>query len=151
MNIIKYLEEAIKLEFNASRLYLVFANYFEEDYNFWWKLSNEEMNHAALLKTGIEFAKINVIPDKFIPENVDDIIKLNNMFDDIIKEFEKNPNRQRCFEIALEIESSAEESHYQKIMDDNSGDKIIEIFKHLNKEDSNHYDRIKKYYSENIL
>jgi len=149
MDIIEHLTTLIELELNASRLYLTFCNLIEEDYHFWWRLSNEEMNHAALLKTAIEFAKLNDLP-YIITENINEVKELNNQFDNIIEDFKKNPNRQKAFEIALEIESSAGESHYQEFMDINSDNKIVQILQQLNKEDEHHFDRIKKYYGENI-
>jgi hypothetical protein len=48
VSIFDYLKEAILLEINASKLYFIFANKYKEDWDFWWKLSNEELNHAAI-------------------------------------------------------------------------------------------------------
>jgi len=151
MNIHLYLEEAIRLELNVADLYSLFAQQFEEDYNFWWKLSNEEMNHASILKTGIEFSKLNKIPQEIIPDNIDGLISLNEKFPSIIDDCQKNPNRQKCFEVALEIESSAGESHYQEIMIKHTDNDIVKIFQKLNKDDIDHYNRIKEYYSKNLL
>lgn len=151
MDIIKYLKEAIKVEFHVSDLYLLFANQFEEDYKFWWKIANEELNHAALLKTGIEFAKLNEFPDEIILGDINDLINLNKKFIKFTKKVKKNPSRQLCFEIALEIENSAGESHYQETMSNHSDNKIIKIFQHLNHDDIDHYNRIKDYYSKNII
>jgi rubrerythrin len=49
------------------------------------------------------------------------------------------------------VENSAGESHYQEIMDVKSDNKVIQILQQLNREDDNHYNRIKKYYGDNIL
>ena len=147
MEIIEYLYELIELEQNAGRLYLMFTNYIQEDYHFWWVLANEEMNHAALLKTGVEFAKLGEFPN-ISTDEINEVKKLNSQFDSIIEEFKKNPNRLKSFEIALEIESSAGESHYQEFMDTKSDNKIVKILQELNREDNNHYNRIKDYYSE---
>ena len=147
---IEYISALIELEQNASRLYLTFSSLIQEDYNFWWRLANEEMNHAALLKTSIEFAKLNELPH-ITTDDLDEVKKLNKQFDGIIEDFRKNPNRQRSFEIALEIENSAGESHYQEFMDVKSDNKVVQILQQLNKEDDNHYNRIKKYYGDNIL
>jgi len=150
MDILDYIYALIELEQNASRLYLTFCNLIQEDYEFWWKLANEEMNHAALLKTGLEFAKLGELPN-ISTNDINDVKELNKQFDDIIEEFKKNPNRHRSFEIALEIESSAGESHYQEFMDTKSDNLIVQILQKLNKEDDNHYNRIKDYYGKSIL
>ncbi len=47
----------------------------------------------------------------------------------------------------MNIEATACESHYQNIMTNESDEnKILDIIKKLNKEDIDHYNRIKKYY-----
>lgn len=151
MDVYKYLEEAIKLELNASDTYFLFSQKFKEDHDFWWELANEELNHAAILKTALEIYKINEFPTTISQEDIDELIKLNNEFDIIEKKFMKNPNRQMCFEIALEIESSAGESHYQELMDENTDDRILKVLQELNKDDTEHYARIKKYYGDHIV
>ena len=150
MDIIKYLEESVKLEYNVSELYIIFAEQFTEDYNFWWKIANEELNHASLLKTAIEFAKMNDFKDILIVGDIDDLIKMNNNFDNIIKDFLINPSRVKCFDIALEIENSAGESHYQETMSIHSDNEIVKIFQKLNQEDIDHYNRINKYKNNEI-
>ena len=150
MDIIKYLEEAIKLEENTSRLYQLFAEHYKDDYIFWWRLSLEELNHSALLKTGIEFAEQNEFPKELIPDNIDEIIQLNDSFDSLIENFKSNPTRYKCFEIALNIESSAGENHFQEVMTNHSDNEIVQIFQKLNKDDINHYNRIKDYFGKII-
>jgi rubrerythrin len=150
MDIIDYLTSLIELEENAAELYLLFSSTIQEDYHFWWKLANEEMNHAALLKTSIEFAKMDELPH-ISTEDLEEVKELNKMFDNIIGEFKENPNRQKAFEIALEIESSAGESHYQEFMDTPSDNRVVQILQKLNRDDDDHYNRIKEYYAKNIL
>lgn len=150
MDVIDYLTALIELEENAAELYLLFSSMIEEDHDFWWKLANEEMNHSALLKTGIEFARLNELPHISI-DDIEEIKEINKEFDSIIGEFKENPSREKAFQISLEIESSAGESHYQEIMDVKTDNKIIQILQELNREDEKHYDRIKEYYGKNIF
>jgi len=147
MEVIKYLEEAVKIEINASKLYFMFADHYKEDFNFWWEIANEELNHAALLKTTIEFAELNDLPEEIILNDIQELINLNLEFDKIIESFKSNPSRQSCFEIALIIESSVGESHYQEIMSGHTDNEVIKIFQHLNREDVNHFERITDYYN----
>jgi len=151
MDVIKYLEESIKIELNTAKLYFVFSDYFKEDYDFWWTIANEELNHAALLKATIKFAEINDLPEGMILDNIGEMIDLNKKIDEVIETFKSNPSRQASFEIALNIETSAGESHYQELMSKHTDNEIIKLFQYLNREDINHYDRIKGYYSKHIL
>lgn len=151
MDVIKYLEEAIKIELNTAKLYFVFSDYFKEDYDFWWTIANEELNHAALLKTSIEYVKLNNLPEEVILNNIGEMIDLNKKIDEVIELFKSNPSRQTSFEIALNIETSAGESHFQELMSTHTDNEIIKLFQYLNREDINHYDRIKSYYGKHIL
>ena len=63
-----------------------------------------------------------------------------------IKKFEKiPPSRDEALNIALKIEDSAAELHFQKFMDEESNSTIDNIFKKLNKDDKNHAMRIRSY------
>jgi len=48
------LEASIELEQCMSELYFLYTNLYPEDREFWWKLANEEINHASLLKSGLK-------------------------------------------------------------------------------------------------
>lgn len=148
MDILYYLRESIKLELNASKLYLLFSEYNEEDNDFWWKLSIEESNHAALLKSGINYINVDKFPIELLPKNIDNVIKVNNQFDDIINDYKTNPSREKSFEIAIKLEESAGESHYENIMNTDTDNRIIKIFQQLNTDDNNHVNRIKKRYEK---
>lgn len=146
MDIVDYLNILIELELNVSRLYLTFSEHLKEDSGFWWKISNEEMNHASILKTAIKFTEFDKLPMDKLLENIDDVIYLNDNFNKIIEEFVENPSKERAFELAIELESSAGESHYQEFMDEFSENKIIQILQNLNNQDNNHIKRIEEYY-----
>ena len=148
--ITEYLDQAVELELNMSRLYMLLAQTYEEDYSLWWTLSNEEVNHASLLRSGIEFAKVDKFPYELVLNNINDIRRLNEKFDSIIESVTDGKSREAAFTTALELESSAEESHFQEVMAGHSDNEIIKIFKRLNEDDINHYDRIKEYYDEYV-
>jgi hypothetical protein len=58
------LKESIDLELNIGDLYQLFSVKFPQDYDFWWKISIEEMNHAVLIES---------INDIFLPEGTSPI------------------------------------------------------------------------------
>lgn len=149
---LKYLEEAIKSELNASDLYKMFCRVFPEDYSFWWKLSIEEEDHASLLRSAYQFYKVQDLPFEITQDDLNRLIEFNNTFDNIIKEFESLPTRRHAFQIAISLENSVGEIHYQKFMTDlNKTDKLSIIFKKLNRDDINHENRIKEYISRNRI
>ena len=148
-NTLKYLDEAVQNELNVSCLYKIFYEYYPEDYIFWWQLSIEEENHASLLRSGKEFHKVVNIPFDISESDMKVLSELNKGFPSIVEEFKKNPSRKYAFDIALHLENSVNEIHYQNFMINNEkDDQISRIFKKLNDDDIDHAIRIKKYMEE---
>jgi ferritin len=144
------LDESIQLELNLAKLYTVFNDCFEEDEEFWWQLSMEERSHAILLQQ----EKKQPQPLAFFPENLlsKDIeaLKVNNgVILDEIKRFASNPgSREDALNLALKIEMSAGESHFQEFMESETGSLTADLFKQLASEDQNHAQRIRDYMKE---
>jgi rubrerythrin len=138
----EYLMEAINLELNMSKLYLKFSNINNTDYIFWYSLSVEEGGHAAILKNIL--SAIDMIEYNF---NITDIElnDLKNTNDNIDVILSNTYNRYDAFNIAMSLENSAGEIHYQKLIDSNIDDKIMKVFLKLNKDDNEHANRILDY------
>ena len=145
----RLLEESVQLELNLGKLYRFFSNFFSEDNDFWWRLGLEENNHAALLKSGIIFLESGVFPDNWSFANMDAIFQSNKYINELLEIYEnKGLKRREAFQIALELEQSAAESHYQEGMispeiQDSSG--LIDMFRNLNRADKDHSQRIQEY------
>jgi hypothetical protein len=145
----RLLVESVQLELNFGKLYRIFADYFSEDYDFWWRLGIEENNHASLLRSGIIFLESEAFPDNWPFANMDAIFQSNKYVNELLEIYErKAPTRIKAFQIALELEQSAAESHYQEAMasgriQDSSG--LIGMFRNLNRADKDHSQRIQEY------
>ena len=75
-NLRQLIDEAIKLELNVAEIYLGFHHRFSEDAGFWWKLVNEEKNHAGLLKNGKQFfLDAGMFPVELVGTSLDAIVK----------------------------------------------------------------------------
>lgn len=151
--VIQYITELSKMEKNVHKLYYSFSEIFQnkKDKDFWYDISIEELNHSSLLISSIDFYEIGALPDYFIKvDDLTDIQELNDNFHIFFDKFADNPTVENAIEIAKEIESSAGEIHYQKIMESEKNDKILNVFKQLNKEDMDHLDRILKYSKSRI-
>lgn len=143
----EYLEEAIQLELNVSKLYIKYSSLNDIDYTFWYALALEEGNHASILKNILQ--SIDMIKYKFsIGETELNELKETNVF---IRQYivMENITREEALSIALSLEETAGEIHYQQLIDEDIGDRIMEIFIKLNKEDEHHADRIREYASIN--
>ena len=146
--VLDLIDEAIKLELNMSNLYSIFNEYIQEDKAFWYRISIEEKNHAALLKTAKDFIRFNKFPRGLLPENLDVLKESNKKVKDMIDRFILNPDRILAFEMAIEIEKSAGEIHFQLFMEKKVNNNINDIFQRLNQADKDHAQRIEKYWHE---
>ena len=146
-DIISIIDESIDLELNVSNLYSIFHKVFPDDASFWWKLEMEENNHAALIRSGKEcFLPINKFPDGLLANSLRELKDTNRKIVSLIKKYEEiPPSREEALNIAIELENSAGELHFQYFMDQEVGPKINEIFKRLNKDDKDHAMRIRSY------
>ena len=144
-DIIKYFDEAIKVELNASKIYAIFSQKFPEDKSFWWSLSLEEINHASLIESEKLFYEVNVFPDELFSVDLEELIKLNDSLHIIMEQFKDNISLENAFKIALEIENSAMELNYQKLAESASSDRAVNLFQELNRADKDHAKRISDY------
>jgi hypothetical protein len=139
------LDESIKLELQVSDLYMLFYNSFPEDEGFWWKLALEEKNHASLIRSIRDiFQSVSGLPESMFSSSAQDIKAANLRIGALLETFSNaSPSREEAFRIALDLEESAGELHYQKFMAESPHEKINQVFKQLNGEDKNHGDRIR--------
>ncbi len=144
------LDESIQLELNLARLYTLFNDHFPDDEDFWWQLAMEERSHAVLLQQ----EKKQPQPLQFFPENLLakdlDALRANNArIVEEIGRFTSTPgSRQEALNLALQIEMSAGEAHFQEFMESESGSLTADLFKTLASEDQNHAHRIREYMEE---
>jgi ferritin len=143
------IEESINLELNVSKIYAHFFKLFPDDAAFWWKLVVEEKNHAALIRSGKEyFEPLRKFPHDLLAPLLQTLKDTNSRLDSLLKKYEEAPpSREEAFNIALKIETSAGELHFQKFMDKEANSTTDNIFKELNKDDKDHAMRI-SYYME---
>ena len=144
------IEESINLELNVSKIYTHFYKLFPDDAAFWWKLVVEEKNHAALIRSGKEyFEPLRKFPHDLLAPLLKILKDANSRLDSLIKKYEEAPpSREEAFNIALKIEESAGELHFQKFMDKEANSTTDNIFKELNKGDKDHAMRISCYMEE---
>ena len=144
------IDESIKLELNVSKIYMFFCNTFPEDSAFWRKLALEEENHADLIKSGKgTFLLPGQFPSELLVSSVQTLCETNNKLVSLLKEYnEKPPSRESAFNIALNIEKSAGELHFQLAIETSPTSSIMEILQVLNKDCKNHANRILAYMSD---
>jgi len=140
----KMLDESIFLELNVAKLYLLFHEIFPEHAMFWWRLHLEEKNHAALIRSIKElFKPAGKIPTNLLSSSLQKlqdsnatITSLRDQYSDI------KPSTEEAFNIALKLELTAGEIHYQEFMDKDQNSMLDKIFQKLNQDDKHHAIRL---------
>jgi hypothetical protein len=145
INILQYLDEAISLELKVSELYHLFSNAFIDDKDFWWQLEIEEKNHAALLKSGKSFYDFGKFPEEIFPNRLELLQESKLKVISLIKSFNSDWTRKKAFDTAIDLENSAGEIHFQNFMHSQEQSDIADVFRKLNRNDSDHSQRIKEY------
>ncbi|NTV01814.1 MAG: rubrerythrin family protein [Chlorobiaceae bacterium] len=147
------LDESIQLELNLARLYTLFNDHFEEDEDFWWQLAMEERSHAALLQQEKKLPQpLAFFPENLLSKDLEALRANNALIAGEAERFAAAPcSRQEAFNLALKIEMSAGEAHFQEFMESDSGSLAGDIFKQLASEDQNHARRIREYMKENDI
>ncbi len=143
----QFIDEAIQLELNAAEIYSIFSKAIPEDANFWATLAWEEKNHASVLRTGKEIlVPMDQFPGEILPNVVQALVDTNNWLNSLKEKFsELKPDREAAFAIAIKIESSIGEQHFQRVMDSPSDSNIIKILQVLCEDDIHHLRRIREY------
>jgi len=141
------LDESIKLELNISNLYMIFYENLPDDANFWWKMVLEEKNHASLLRSGKEiFAPMDKFPEELLSSSLQELSEANKFIQSLIERYrEVPPTREEAFNVALHLEQSAGEVHYQLFMEKIPDTQLMKTFQKLNNDDKDHAKRISSY------
>jgi hypothetical protein len=151
-DLIQLANKAMQLEYNVSKLYMIFRDSCPEDAEFWWKLVIEESNHAALIKSGLDyFMPEGAFPYEIFP-SMDDLQEANKELRSLLNKYENHPpSREETFNLALQVEMSAGEMHFQQAMTKKTDSEILQLFQTLNQDDKDHAKRIRFYMKEKGL
>jgi hypothetical protein len=80
------------------------------------------------------------------------LVDANSEISSLIKKSKVNPpSRTEAFNIALNIENSVGEIHFERFMNQETELKIVNIFQQLNRDDKDHANRISSYMNRNNI
>lgn len=149
----QFLDESIQLELNISDLYQLFYVKFPEDSEFWWQISLEEVNHAALIRSINDlFLPEKILPRDVVQNRISEMHDINHSIREHIALYKiDSPSRYEAFSYAIELENSSGEAHYELFMNENPESNVEKIFQKLNGEDKNHANRIYNYMKLNNI
>jgi len=148
-----FLKESIEMELTIGDLYQLFSVKFPQDRDFWWKISIEEMNHAALIESiNDDFLTGSVSSSDSIEKYTEDLQKMNLLIKSRTEQYKLvSPTRSEAFKYGYELENSIGESHFEIFMTSVPDSPVLKIFQKLNGDDLNHAKRIDKYMKDNEI
>jgi len=143
--ILELLKKSISLEKRIGQLYTLFAQYYEEDNLFWKDLAEEENKHARTLEGLQPWLNMGANLDDYILQNLNELTEKNISLKKVIQfALDEPPTREMAFNVALKIELTASELHYQKIITKHTDDKLLQSMQELCGADKDHAKRIRK-------
>ena len=109
------------------------------------ELAKEEENHASLLRSGRDYyLQQGLFPEHLLCSNLTELKRAGKKLDELYSSFEaEHPSEEVAFNVALWLEASASEAHYQFMMNEHSSTGTIKVFQQLNGDDKDHLERIK--------
>ncbi len=136
--------EAVRVERNIGSFYALCATHFKDDRTFWWKLSEEEEQHAKILESGLEFLlEENLFPNAILDLDIKDLKVTNDKLEEKIALFQEiTPDKKEVYLYAFELEQASLEFFFQQITSKKSDEKAINIFNNLIGFDKDHARRI---------
>jgi len=148
-----FLKESIEMELNVGDLYQLFSAKFPQDRDFWWKISIEEMNHAALIESINDlYLDERILPRDKVEKQAQDLLIMNTSVRQRIELYKLNPpSRSEAFKYGFELENSIGESQFEQFMTGEPDSQVSRIFQKLNGDDVNHALRIEKYMKDNNI
>ncbi len=146
-NLFQRIDASIQLEHNIARIYSRFRNLFPRHAAFWDKLVSEELNHAALISSSKDFTGLeDAYPDSILANNLTEVEQANKMTESQLDTFHHHPPSEKdAFNLALELEQSATEIHFQHFMEKQAETTLEKIFQKLNQDDKDHSKKIRSY------
>ena len=113
------IEESIRLEKNVAALYLLYAELFPEDADFWRRLHLEEESHARLIRDAKKaFVGRGKFPYELTADSVEELRQANAKVLALTEQFTSDPpSRKEACEAAILIENESGESHYTRFME----------------------------------
>jgi len=147
------LDRLVEIELKSSELYTIFRNAHEEDAEFWNGLALEEINHASLIKGALSsFVEEGLYPVEVVPPTLAELDAVVRRLNQLLGKFRKKPpTRASAFRIALEIEDSSGEVHYQRAVEATPQSEFLKMFQELNAGEADHARRIREYMGAKYL
>jgi len=148
--ITEILNESIRQELLVSDFYGLFETIFREDREFWYKLSQEELNHGAILQAERdEFYEAGLLPEELLLADLETLQEQNILLSDFLDKLKKSPpSIEQAFSIGFCLEGATIETIYRSCLEEYPETRALRIFQLMVGEERAHIERILQYASK---
>ena len=148
--ITEILDESIKQELLVSDFYDLFETIFREDREFWYKLSQEELNHSAILQAERdEFYEVGLLPEKLVLADSEKLQEQNILLADLLNQLKVSPpSIEQAFSIGYCLERAIIETIYRSCLEEYPETRALRIFQYMVGEERAHIERIVQHASK---
>jgi len=145
--ITEILDESIRQELLVSDFYGLFETIFREDREFWYKLSQEELNHSAILQAERDaFYEAGLLPEKLALADSETLQEQNNLLSDFLEKLKNSPpSIEQAFTIGVCLEGAITETVFRSCLEAYPETRALMIFQFLVGEERAHIERILQY------
>ena len=143
-DITKILDESIRQELLVSDFYGLFETLSREGSDFWYKLSQEELNHSAILQAERdEFYSAGLLPGEFVLADSQALQDQNILLSDFLSRLNNSPpSIEQAFSIGFCLEGAIIETVYRSCLDTFPATRALRIFQFMVGEERAHIERI---------
>ena len=148
--ITEMLNESIRQELLVSDFYGLFETIFREDREFWYTLSQEELNHSAILQAERDdFYAVGLLPEELVLADSETLQEQNILLSDFLETLKKSPpSIEQAFSIGFCLEGTIIETIYRSCLEEYPETRALRIFQLMVGEERAHIERILQYASK---
>jgi hypothetical protein len=134
----------------VSDFYGLFETIFREDREFWYKLSQEEINHSAILQAERdELCEAGLLPEELVLADSETLQEQNYLLSDFLETLKKSPpSIEQALSIGFCLEGAIIETIYRSCLEGYPETRALRIFQLMVGEERAHIERILQYASK---
>jgi len=142
--ITEILDESIRQELLVADFYGLFETTFREDREFWYILSQEELNHGAILQAERdEFYEVGLLPEEFALTDSETLQEQNSLLSDFLGILKKTPpSIEQAFTIGFCLEGAIAETVFRSCLKEYPETRALRVFNFMVGEERAHIERI---------
>ena len=141
------LSQSIRQELLVSDFYALFEARFTEDGEFWHKLSQEELNHSAILQAERdEFYEAGLLPEELVLADSKALRTQNTLLSDFLEQLRISPpSIEQAFSIGFCLEGAIIETIFRACLEEYPANRALRIFRLMVGDERAHIERILQY------